>query len=650
MRRVPRTLVSHFAFVLLATFLAWQPAASHEQQRDKPGQTAGAGYVEQGIRLSEENKWPEAIEAFKYAIRADPRSAVAFGGLGDAYLNTGKWEEALTAYKEAVRFAPTDPVAQYNLGYCYNTMGRHGEAFAPLVKATILDPGFADAYYGIGYAYLRGSQYEKAISFLKSAIRLDPNYAEAYYGLALAYTRLGKVSLAEEPRKKLLTLDAKLVAKLDKEIQTPPQSLTLPLPSITPAKSVASVTKDGRDRSLAPNPPVQKKQQPGRAEAPAVHIAADSRQPTANSETIRQKQAVDAVANDKVSISSTQQSTAEANVRVGQDPRTASQQLLPPGHEPTKQVPAVQPPSLSASMTITPVEDVAPPAPSASLTPPSAPIGVTVWPAKAKRWALVIGVDNYSEQQISKLNGTANDARILAEALVSYAGFPANQVILLSSDQPSQLQPRRSTILRYLSNLRGLVPKDGLLLVSFDGHGIERNGRSYLLPTDALAIDDPSLLEDTAINVSRVKDLIRAAEVTQVVLVLDACRNDPAPGRGQADNLLTDNFSKSFAFDSNKGVTAFATLYATAVGQRAYEYGLKKQGYFTWAIVEGLSGAAANDKGEVTLGSLVKYVQDSVPKYVHRDLGPDKQQRPFAVIEGYNADELVIARTKKAAP
>jgi uncharacterized caspase-like protein len=205
--------------------------------------------------------------------------------------------------------------------------------------------------------------------------------------------------------------------------------------------------------------------------------------------------------------------------------------------------------------------------------------------------------------------------------------------------------------LRYLSNLRGLVPKDGLLVLSFAGHGIERSGRSYLLPSDALAIDDLSLLEDTAINVTRVKDLIRATEVTQVLLILDACRNDPNAGRGQADNPMSNNFTKSFVFDSNtRVVTAFATLYATAVGQRAYEYGVKKQGYFTWALVEGLSGQAANDKGEVTLGGLMKYVEETVPKYVHRDLGPDKQQKPFAIVEGYKADELVVAIAKKDQP
>src|SRR5258708_2301613 len=152
-------------------------------------------------------------------------------------------------------------------------------------------------------------------------------------------------------------------------------------------------------------------------------------------------------------------------------------------------------------------------------------------PGKNKRWALVIGVDDYSESQISKLTGAANDARTLADALVRYAGFPEDQVTLLASDQPSGLQPRRSTILRFLSNLRGLVPKDGLLLVSFAGHGIERGGHAFLLPSDALGVNDMALLEDTAISVERLKESIHVTGVGQVILILDACRSDPAPGR-----------------------------------------------------------------------------------------------------------------------
>jgi hypothetical protein len=169
------------------------------------------------------------------------------------------------------------------------------------------------------------------------------------------------------------------------------------------------------------------------------------------------------------------------------------------------------------------------------------------------------------------------------------------------------------------------------------------------LPADAQISDQISFLEETAISMTRVKQWIKDTGVGQVVLLLDACRNDPG-GRADAPNALSNAYVSSFNFDvRNREVQAFATVYATGIGQRAYEYTEKKQGYFSWAIVEGLKGGAANDKGEVTLSQLVKYVQEAVPKRIAIDLGSTKQQKPFAVIEGYRADELVLAVTSSAS-
>jgi hypothetical protein len=273
---------------------------------------------------------------------------------------------------------------------------------------------------------------------------------------------------------------------------------------------------------------------------------------------------------------------------------------------------------------------------------------ITTWPSKAKRWALVIGVDQYRDGQINALKGSVNDAHNLANALVRYAGFPQDQVVVLTTDQQEERQPTRINILTYLSNLASLVPKDGLLLVSFAGHGIERGGQAYLIPSDARLSHDVSLLEESAVSVTRMHDRIKAIGVGQVIVLLDACRNDPG-GRADAPNNMSAAYTK-FNFDvGNREVQAFATFYATAIGQRAYEYTEKRQGYFTWAIVEGLKGEAANEKGEVTLAGLLKYVQDNVPKRIAIDLGASEQQKPFAIIEGYRADELVIAISEPSA-
>jgi len=266
------------------------------------------------------------------------------------------------------------------------------------------------------------------------------------------------------------------------------------------------------------------------------------------------------------------------------------------------------------------------------------------WPGREKRFALIIGVDQYQDGQISRLEGASNDTKRLVEALVQYAGFPRDQITLLSSDQPLEKWPTRAKILFRLSTLRNLVPKDGLLLVAFSGHGIERARQAYLLPMDAQVNADTALLEDTAISVERMRNLIADTGVGQVILIIDACRNDPTAGRGDSDNKMTESYVSGFDFSKhNREITAFATLYATRVGDRAYEYKEKKQGYFTWALIEGLKGGAANEKGEVTLGRLVAFLQNEVPKRTRDSLGEGKRQQPFAVIEGYKADELVIA-------
>jgi tetratricopeptide (TPR) repeat protein len=582
--------------IVSALLIASGPVSSYAQKRgtgQPKSASRAAGLVDEADKMADEKKWPEAIDAYKLAIRLDANYAPAYGGLGDAYFNSGNSEQALVAYKEQVRLAPSDPMAQYDLGYFYNAMGRHGEAFAPLVKATSLDPNFAEAYYGVGYAYLRGEDFEKSISFLKSAVRLKPDYGEAYYGLGQAYARLGKVDLANEQLKKLNTVDPKLARKLEKEMQTAPAAATATAATQTSASTTAA--------TQAPEQPTEKS-------VPRL-VETIQAKPTQQSPKTQ---------------SATPQTSTQSETSTAEPASRQLQQLPPP-----------QPPAATS--------------PAATSSATSQAGQIKAFPVSAKRWALVIGVDKYIDPQISPLKGSDNDARMIADSLVRYAGFPQDQVILLATNQPVERQPTRVNILRRLSNLSTAVPKDGMLLVSFAGHGMERGGQAFLLPADAQISDQISFLEETAISMNRVKQWIKETGVGQVVMLLDACRNDPG-GRADAPNPLSNAYTNAFNFDvRNREVQAFATVYATGIGQRAYEYTEKKQGYFSWAVVEGLKGGAANEKGEITLSQLVKYVQDAVPKRIAIDLGSTKQQKPFAVIEGYRADELVVAVTNSAS-
>jgi len=165
---------------------------------------------------------------------------------------------------------------------------------------------------------------------------------------------------------------------------------------------------------------------------------------------------------------------------------------------------------------------------------------VKVLANKASRWALIIGVDEYEDKNISPLYGATNDANALAKALKDHAGFDEDQIIVLTNDQDRSRRPTRLNILRYLSNLKALVPKGGLLLFSFAGHGIENNRRAFIIPSDAVYTDDIKLLQQTAIDVETIKEGIKDSEATQVLILLDACRNDPLNGRADSVNPLTN--------------------------------------------------------------------------------------------------------------
>jgi uncharacterized caspase-like protein len=261
-------------------------------------------------------------------------------------------------------------------------------------------------------------------------------------------------------------------------------------------------------------------------------------------------------------------------------------------------------------------------------------------PAEENRFALVIGVEDYLDERAGKFNYAASDARAVAETLQQSAGFRKDRIVLVATGEPSERQPLRSVILRQLANLPRLVSDDGLLLIYFSGHVLERGGKSYLLPSDALTGSD-ALLADTSISVERIKESIRASGAGQIMLVFDSFRREP----------LSEAFTRGLTFDTrNQEAAAFAMLVATDVGLRAYESKLKEQGYFTAALIEALKGRAAGGGREVTLDRLVKYLQTNVQAEIQRDLGAGAQQRPLALIDGYQSDELTLAVSESGAP
>lgn len=274
-------------------------------------------------------------------------------------------------------------------------------------------------------------------------------------------------------------------------------------------------------------------------------------------------------------------------------------------------------------------------------------------PSKEKRWALIIGVDTY-QKDISPLYGTVNDARALREVLINYAGFTDERIILMTTDsKDADLIPTKGNIIFQLNKLQRVVPQDGLILFSFSGHGVSISDDAFIVPSDGRIYQDAELMRESSIDVLRIKRAIQNTKVKQVIMFLDACRNDPLRAKGDVDNNLTANYAKGFSFETkNQNIEAYATLYATSFGDRAYEFLDKKtgkyRGYFSYAIEEGIKGSAANDKGEVTLAGLIKYIENTVRERVY--VNESQKQIPYPTTEGFKNSDLVIAVVEKNKP
>jgi formylglycine-generating enzyme required for sulfatase activity len=132
--------------------------------------------------------------------------------------------------------------------------------------------------------------------------------------------------------------------------------------------------------------------------------------------------------------------------------------------------------------------------------------------APEARTALVIG---NSEYKTSPLRNPGNDAEDIARTL-SGLGF---RVQLLRDATQSDM---KQAIRRFGADLKA----GGIGFFYFAGHGVQLNGRNYLVPVSA-EIESEADLEDQSVDAALVLSHMANASNRVNLVVLDACRNNP---------------------------------------------------------------------------------------------------------------------------
>ena len=116
-------------------------------------------------------------EAYREALRIDPKRAGLWYYLGVAYRKLGNQPNEIEAYQKALEIDPKYANAWNNLGAVYGGTGQQDKAIDAFREALRNDPQHADAWTNLGSAYALLGEYGKAIDTLREALRIEPKNA-----------------------------------------------------------------------------------------------------------------------------------------------------------------------------------------------------------------------------------------------------------------------------------------------------------------------------------------------------------------------------------------------------------------------------------------------------------------------------------------
>jgi tetratricopeptide (TPR) repeat protein len=142
------------------------------------------------VALQQQDKWPEAVSAWREYLAHAPRHAEAHANLGAALARQGSYEEAVASYQTALELNPRLTPVYYNLGLAHYRAGQYARAVDVLTRFLGSAPDSAPARRLLGLALVETARDEEAVRHLESSLMAQPNDSGALYALGLAYVRL----------------------------------------------------------------------------------------------------------------------------------------------------------------------------------------------------------------------------------------------------------------------------------------------------------------------------------------------------------------------------------------------------------------------------------------------------------------------------
>jgi superkiller protein 3 len=115
-----------------------------------------------------------AIDAYKKALEINPKFALAYLNLGEAYETNGQTTQSLELFEKYVEIRPSDVNGLNRLGIAYKLLGQYDNAIKVFEKAIKRNPKHAIAHRNLGEVYYYQGNQEAALRQWNISLQLNP--------------------------------------------------------------------------------------------------------------------------------------------------------------------------------------------------------------------------------------------------------------------------------------------------------------------------------------------------------------------------------------------------------------------------------------------------------------------------------------------
>src|SRR5205809_799702 len=167
-------------------------------------------HFDYGVALQKENRWQEAEEQYKIALRLNPSAPKSHMNLAVALMAQAKFDEAAPHMEEALRLEPND--GEFHLRYA-NLLQRIGlgdEAGPQYEAAARLLTDSPEAHYNYALFLASSGKGNDSLSELRQVVQLKPDHVDAQLQLADALFAKGNLEEAKMHYSAALGADSKL--------------------------------------------------------------------------------------------------------------------------------------------------------------------------------------------------------------------------------------------------------------------------------------------------------------------------------------------------------------------------------------------------------------------------------------------------------